>query len=103
MQQERSKERKDNKRDEDQPGSKRRGEKAGASREAPRVRVGGPPSISWSNMEASISNARGQDGLGPQVASGGDRSTGRGARGVPLMGQALSLYHPLPAAAGGHQ
>lgn len=54
-------------------------------------------------MEASISNARGQDGLGPQVASGGDRSTGRGARGVPLMGQALSLYHPLPAAAGGHQ
>lgn len=59
--------------------------------------------MSWSNMEAGISNTRGQDVLGPQVGPGGDRSTGRGARGVPLVGQALSLYHPLPAAAGGHQ
>lgn len=51
----------------------------------------GPPPISWRNIEANISNARGQAGLGPRVASGDDRSTGRGLRCVPFMGQALSL------------
>lgn len=48
-------------------------------------------------MEASISNARGQDGLGPQVASGGDKSTGRGGEGCSFDGSGSKPLPPSPS------